>query len=522
MKSHLSNWLWLPIAMVHCITGSTLLAQPAAGPLRVHPTNPRYFTDGTKLPDGSPKAVYLTGSHTWNVLQDSDEVESRRFDYDAFLDLLTRHDHNFFRLWTRMGTGGGPPVASPTIYRRTGPGKANDGEPKYDLTRFNEDFFARVRDRVKMARDRGIYVAVMFFAGDNVDFRGGNENWPLHPYHKDNNINGIDGDPNGDGQGRECYRLDVPGIIALQDAYVKKVVDTVGDLDNVVWEVGNELPGTLEFAYHITRLVKKHETAHKLNPHPVGISTFADARPPMGDFLDGPSDWITPDGSGGDYQNDPPATDGKKVIISDTDHLWGVGGDADWVWKSFLRGLHPIYMDPLDKDETREGARRAMGQTRRFAERMNLAAMTPRGALSSTTYCLASQGKEYLVYQPRDGEFTLELAEGKLAVEWFDPMDDKVMSADQVAGGARRTFKPPFDGAAVLYLRSAASKNQAAAPRAPDASTKVVSVAPLDEAKSVGLDAIVQIHFSHGLSLKTLGAESFGCSTLRINQFPSN
>ena len=36
----------------------------ATGPLRVHPKNPRYFTDG------SGRAVYLTGSHTWSNLQD--------------------------------------------------------------------------------------------------------------------------------------------------------------------------------------------------------------------------------------------------------------------------------------------------------------------------------------------------------------------------------------------------------------------------------------------------------------------
>ncbi len=36
----------------------------AAGPLRVHPDNPRYFTDD------SGRAVYLTGAHTWLDLQD--------------------------------------------------------------------------------------------------------------------------------------------------------------------------------------------------------------------------------------------------------------------------------------------------------------------------------------------------------------------------------------------------------------------------------------------------------------------
>ena len=41
------------------------VATKAAGPLHRHPTNPRYFTDGARQPDGSLKAAYLTGSHTW-------------------------------------------------------------------------------------------------------------------------------------------------------------------------------------------------------------------------------------------------------------------------------------------------------------------------------------------------------------------------------------------------------------------------------------------------------------------------
>ncbi|MBN2295527.1 MAG: hypothetical protein JXM70_24065, partial [Pirellulales bacterium] len=349
-------------------------ATPAQGPLRVHPENSRYFTDGTKMPDGSLKAVYLTGSHTWNNLQDPDPATAPPFDYEGYLDFLQSYNHNFFRMWTRMGTGGGP-TPTPTIYPRTGPGKAKDGGLKYDLNRFNQEFFDRLRARVKAAGERGIYVAVMFFAGDNVEYRDGNRNWPQHPYHRDNNINGINGDPDGDGQGLECYRLEIAAITLVQDEYVKKVIDTLNDLDNVLWEVGNELPGTIEFQLHVTRLVKEYETSHNLKHHPVGISTFANARPPMRVFQDGPADWITPDTSSGDYTGDPPSADGKKVIVSDTDHLWGVGGDNTWVWKSFARGHHPIYMDPLSATENvseaqLEGARKAMGQTRRFAERI--------------------------------------------------------------------------------------------------------------------------------------------------------
>ena len=61
------------------VLGSTVLlvavtvlsAAPASGPLRVHPTNPRYFTDGTTHADGSLKGIYLGGHEIFADLQDN-------------------------------------------------------------------------------------------------------------------------------------------------------------------------------------------------------------------------------------------------------------------------------------------------------------------------------------------------------------------------------------------------------------------------------------------------------------------
>ena len=56
---------------------------PTKGPLRVHPDNPRYFTDG------SGKAIYLTGSHTWNNLKDMGPTDPPAvFDFDSYLNFL--------------------------------------------------------------------------------------------------------------------------------------------------------------------------------------------------------------------------------------------------------------------------------------------------------------------------------------------------------------------------------------------------------------------------------------------------
>jgi len=58
--------LILPATAQTALPNSLSKPKPAkaAGPLRVHQANPRYFTDG------SGKAVYLTGSHRWANLMD--------------------------------------------------------------------------------------------------------------------------------------------------------------------------------------------------------------------------------------------------------------------------------------------------------------------------------------------------------------------------------------------------------------------------------------------------------------------
>jgi hypothetical protein len=57
-------------------------------------SHPCYFTDG------SGRAVYLTGSQTWNNLVDMGRDDPpEAFDFDVYLGFLRRHGHNFIRLW---------------------------------------------------------------------------------------------------------------------------------------------------------------------------------------------------------------------------------------------------------------------------------------------------------------------------------------------------------------------------------------------------------------------------------------
>jgi hypothetical protein len=175
MKSLLDNRSFLFVLAM--LSGLPAPGAEAPGPLRVHPANARYFTAGEKFPDGSLKAVYLTGAHTWNNLVDMGRSEPPEvFDFAGYLDFLEKHRHNFIRLWawdstawnTRANGSLGKDFihnVAPLPWARTGPELALDGKPRFDLTRFDPAYFKRLRARVSDAGKRGIYVSVMLFEG---------------------------------------------------------------------------------------------------------------------------------------------------------------------------------------------------------------------------------------------------------------------------------------------------------------------------------------------------------------------
>jgi hypothetical protein len=230
----------------------------------------------------------------------------------------------------------------------------------------------------------------------------------------------------------------------------------------VLYEIVNETNhNSRQFQYHMVNYIRNYEATNKPKRHPVGMTSYRDpANEPGGansDLFTSPADYIVPGLN--PYRDSPPAADGRKVIILDTDHIGG--GDASWVWKAFTRGMNPIYMDTWDvSDATREGARKAMGHTLTYANKMNLAAMTPRNELAGTGYCLANPGVEYLVYQTVPGAaFTADLLAGTYDYEWFDPRSGTVNTEGSfVAAGGRCSFTAPFSGDAVFHIRKQRSR----------------------------------------------------------------
>jgi Family of unknown function (DUF6298)/Putative collagen-binding domain of a collagenase len=448
--------------------------ESVSGPLRVSRENPRYFSDS------SGKIVYLAGSQSggWDIQDDTFSgyvaLGTRvSFDFKKYLEHTEAQNHNLIRMWSVENTlfdkGPQDQIATPMQFLRTGPGNALDGRPKFDLTRHDPAYFNRLRSAVADAQARGIYVLVMLFEGFGSVHRVGKgyahpeaNPWIGHPFNAQNNINGVNADVNGDGMGTEYHSLASPAVVALQKAYVRKVIDTLNDLDNVLYEIANEsIPESKDWQYEMIRTVKQYQST-KPKRHPVVMSMYwpEDSTPAL---FASPADAVAP---GNHYRDNPPASTGEKVVFADQDHNDWNNKDPGYVWKNFLRGNNVILYDPdvipfdwergvvRPDDKSREPIRRAVGHTLAYAGRLNLAQMTPQGILSSTAYCLAKPGSEYLVYQPGTGAFMAKLAAGTYAYEWFNPRAGSVASTGSfTTHGENKSFSPPFDGDVILYLK---------------------------------------------------------------------
>jgi hypothetical protein len=467
---------------------TTVFGQNFNGPLRLNTENPRYFTDN------SGQSIYLTGSHTWANFQEAGLLPTDSlFEWDKYLQMMKSNQHNFMKLWVweqaKLGSWSKEPIAfSPMPYQQIN----QNGKIKYNLTKWNQPYFDRLRQRVKEAGEQGIYVSIMLFQGWSMKkekIESGNP-WLFHPFNPANNINGIGkqitDNKEDDAEKGTLHSIKNGDVLKQQEAYVQKVIETINDLDNVLFEIINE-GGTKDWQYHLINFIKNAEK--KLpKQHPVGMSHAVAVTPLMWnqDLLESPADWIAPSNEpfSWNYPNSAKTTDfqikiqpnaGKKVSILDTDHLWGCGGNYQWVWKAFLQGYCPIFMDSwqtFPHPDTiqinwlgpclveREYApykliRQNMGETLRYSKRIDLGKSFPSPELTSSGFCLTQPNERYISWTDAGAYLTINLRNttGSFEVEWFNPLTLETKNAAPVFGGDFVVLKPPFEADAVLFLK---------------------------------------------------------------------
>ena len=456
--------------------GSETLSAPShtlAPVLIVHPDNPRYF-----MVQGDPnrRAVLLGGSHVWGNLQDyiANPGSQYNISWTGYLDLLQQLGHNFIRGWHWEDAD-----YDPLPFSRNSKGI-------FEVWEIDPEYILRLRQRVQEAQSRGFYISIMLFQGWSVhDYSTRSPNpWPRHPFADGNNVSGLEVDANEDGFGREVHtaaNLDTD-VDTIQTSYIKQVIRGLNEFDNIIWEVANEgHRGSIQWQKDIASKIRAFETDHCQKRHPIWISPNSQwTEGEIDDLLMGVPDVVSPSKmletpSGAEFKEDPPSTQALKPMLMDTDHVGGVIGGYDWVWKGLTRGYHPVYMDPLHRVEWCEGtcdwnpaaqeysqSREAVGKALDLAYQMDLATSEPQGETtplncpgwSSTEFALLGDG-EYLIYQDEEDEsFYIFLEAGSYEVERFDAADPSDVSYGSIAShpGGPYTVSN-VDGREVLLIR---------------------------------------------------------------------
>jgi hypothetical protein len=458
------------------------------GPLAAS-ANPNYFQDAT----GS--VLILNGSQTWNTLQDWGTNGSlQALDFNAFVKFLTAHGHNFTLLWrVELPKFSGLPVTAssppdfwsgPHPWRRTGPGNATDGGLRFDLTKFDQTYFDRLRNRVEALNNAGIYAGVYLFTGEWIkSFRCPSDGYP---FTGANNINGVDDGYTSGKRGTGSISMTAPNkTTALQDAYVEKAIDTLNDLPNVLWVVSEESStDSVWWNDHQISHIRTYESGKK-HRHPIGYGTISGL--PDATMYNSDADFVKPHERISPMKSCGSGQPACKVNINDSDHsfweIWKYPAqqNRNYAWENFMLGNQVLFMDPYTVYYPRESRnmcpsptngicaapdarwdnlRDNLGYILKYSKKVNLAKVTPRDALCSTKYCLAQTpavGAEYLVYSPAGGPFTVDLsampASRKLTLEWFNPSTGATITRKPIPGGSSsQSFSPPFSGDAVLYL----------------------------------------------------------------------
>ena len=270
---------------------AALLPAAAPEPLALDPKNPHYF-----LFRGKPTVLITSGEHYGAVINTD-------FEYGKYLETLAADGLNLTRLW--VGPYCEPPgafnIAENTLAPKAGkvifpwarsqmPGYPNGGS-KFDLSKWDDAFFSRLKAFVGSAGKVGVVVEVNLFCPFYEESM-----WKLSPLHEANNVNGLGKVPRTD-----VYTLDRHGgLLKVQEEMVRKVVGELKDFDNVYYEICNEpyFGGvTLAWQHHIADTIVDAEKAlphrHLISqnvanyaaripkPHPaVSIFNFHYATPP--------------------------------------------------------------------------------------------------------------------------------------------------------------------------------------------------------------------------------------------------
>jgi hypothetical protein len=412
---------------------------------------PGYTDDIEGLTDGMRADGFALLDHHWGLWYDrrrDDHQMVRRIDGDVWAPFYDQP-------WARGGRG-----------------TAADGLSRYDLTKFNPWYFARLKAFAEAAGRKGLVLVQQMYFQHNVLEAGAH--WADFPWRPANCVQetGFAEPPSFVGGKRvflanEFYDVTHPVRRDLHRMYIRHCLDVLGGCPNVVFQTGEEFTGPLAFVRFWLDTVAEWqaETGKKVL---VGLSCTKDVqdavladpkRAAAVAVIDVKYWWYTADGRVYDPKG------GENLAPRQQLREWkGSKARSDAAVARAVREYRskfPAAAVTVSLDGVNGWAVLAAGGSvprlpgtseptlRAAVPRMNLfeAKGLPAGA-----YAVADPGRDYVVWSPAGGTVALDLPGERFACRWIDPKTGTAPAPSPVRGGPGTRLTPPAGGPAVLWL----------------------------------------------------------------------
>ncbi len=437
------------------------LLSAQANPISLHPQNPHYFLFHNK-----PTILITSGEHYGAVM-------NLDFDYKIYLDELRSKGLNLTRLFSGsyVEPEGSFHISNNTLapainrficpWARSGePGYANGGN-KFDLTQWDEKYFSRLKNFMSEAAKRNIVVELALFCPFYEDVQ-----WKLSPMNAINNVNNA-----GMGSRTDVYTLDKnAGLLKVQEALVRKIVDELKSYDNLVYEICNEpyFGGvSMEWQHHIATIIhdkeKEFDAQHLLSqniangsskisdPDPlVSVFNYHYASPPVAVAQNFHLDKVIGDNETG-FRGNSDSTyrrEGWEFILAGG----GLFNNLDY---SFTAGHEKgTFKYPAKQPGGGSAALRSqLSYLKNFMYRFDFIHLKPDSTILEVespvdvdAYALTDAGKQYAIYffGGHQVHFGLEMPAGNYSIEWMNPVTGKYKKDMLKHSGGKATLTSPI------------------------------------------------------------------------------
>lgn len=341
---------------------------------------------------------------------------------------------------------------------------------KFDLTKFNPVWFAQLKLFISEAKAAGIYVHLSLFNEIFIKKKAG-MGFSRHYFGNGNHVNqsligNVDKNNDGDGtHSDEFYDISaltgrIPiqermNVAMLQKKYVNKIIKIANAYDNVFFEVGNEvlapdwveywvqyikqrsaLPVTVPSESYNGNTTSDGVCYHRINytyginyPTLVGLDSDGDA-----DTYDQADPEVNRIGAWKTF------TTGHSILANYAEVIIRKSSGGSFVYSNDPR---------LSKQFTYFGYLQKFIKESKFM----FDSASYDKSVSSSMYCLANKGNQYVIFLDNDSTCTVDLSgfSYKFKARWFNSKTGEFSIVVKVVGGRVQSFVAP-PGFDVLFI----------------------------------------------------------------------